>query len=69
MVKTDDRKRGVKKSLTALKMNPVKSKDVLIKPNFNTDDLTPGSTHNDTLAALVEEIWEMGAKSISLPKP
>jgi len=66
LVKTDNRKDGVKTSLRALKINPVKGKDVLIKPNFNTADRTPGSTHNDTLVALVEEIWEMGAKSISL---
>ena len=66
LLKTDDRKRGVKASLKALKINPIKGKDVLIKPNFNTADPTPGSTHNDTLVALVEEIWEMGAKSISL---
>jgi uncharacterized protein (DUF362 family) len=65
-LKTDDRKHGVKASLKALKINPVKGKDVLIKPNFNTADLAPGSTHNDTLVALVEEIWEMGAKSINL---
>jgi len=66
LLKTDDRKQGVKASLKALKINPVKGKDVLIKPNFNTADLSPGSTHNDTLVALVEELWEMGAKSISL---
>jgi uncharacterized protein (DUF362 family) len=66
LLKTDDRKHGVKASLKALKINPIKGKDVLIKPNFNTADITPGSTHNDTLVALVEEIWGMGAKSISL---
>jgi uncharacterized protein (DUF362 family) len=66
LVNTDDHNHGVKTSLRALKINPVKGKDVLIKPNFNTADFTPGSTHNDTLAALVEEMWEMGAKSISL---
>src|SRR4030042_514697 len=66
LMKTDDRRKGVKASLRALKINPVKGKNVLIKPNFNTADITPGSTHNDTLVALVEEIWEMGAKSISL---
>jgi uncharacterized protein (DUF362 family) len=66
MVKTDDRKYGVNESLKALKINPVKGKEVLIKPNFNTADITPGSTHNDTLVALVGKIWEMGAKSISL---
>jgi uncharacterized protein (DUF362 family) len=52
--------------LKVLNINPVKGKDVLIKPNFNTADIPPGSTHNDTLVALVEEIWAMGAKSINL---
>jgi uncharacterized protein (DUF362 family) len=66
LVETDDRKHGVKTSLTALNYNPVKGKDVLIKPNFNTADPTPGSTHNETLSALVEELWEMGARSVSL---
>jgi len=66
LVKTEDRKRGVRTSLRTLQINPVNGKDVLIKPNFNTADITPGSTHNDTLVALVEEIWEMGAKTICL---
>ena len=66
LVRTDDRENGVASSINALGINPVKNKDVLIKPNFNTADVTPGSTHNDTLVALVEEIWKMGAKTISL---
>jgi len=66
LVKTDNRKNGVKTSLKTLNVNPVQGKYVLIKPNFNTADITPGSTDNDTLVALVEEIWAMGAKSISL---
>jgi uncharacterized protein (DUF362 family) len=65
-MKTEDRKRGVSAVLRTLDNNPVRGKDVLIKPNFNTADPTPGSTHNDTLMALVEEIWAMGAKSIAL---
>ena len=66
VVKTADRKEGVNKALKALGSNPCKGKHVLIKPNFNTADVTPGSTHNDTLVALVEEIWAMGATSVSL---
>jgi uncharacterized protein (DUF362 family) len=66
LVKTEDRKKGVRTSLKTLNMNPVKGKSVLIKPNFNTADIAPGSTHNDTLKALIEEVWNMGAKSISL---
>ena len=66
LVSTQDRKNGVATSIQALGMNPVKNKKVLIKPNFNTADQTPGSTHNDTLVALVEEVWKMGAKTVSL---
>ena len=65
-VGTEDRKSGVSLSIKTLGINPVKNKDVLIKPNFNTADRTPGSTHNDTLVALAETVWEMGAKSIHL---
>ena len=65
-INTQDRKTGVASSIKTLNINPVKNKAVLIKPNFNTADATPGSTHNDTLVALVEEVWEMGAKSVSL---
>ena len=66
LAKTSDRREGVKAVIRGLGRNPVKGKVVLIKPNFNTADATPGSTHNDTLVALVEELWAMGAKSISL---
>ncbi|MEX1347404.1 MAG: DUF362 domain-containing protein [Desulfobacterales bacterium] len=65
-VNTEDRKSGVASSIQALNINPVKNKNVLIKPNFNTSDPTPGSTHHDTLVALVEEIWKMGAKTVRL---
>jgi uncharacterized protein (DUF362 family) len=66
LVRTENRASGVSESVKALNINPVKNKDVLIKPNFNTADLVPGSTHNDTLVSLVEEVWSMGAKSVSL---
>ncbi len=66
LVQTDDRGYGVKSSIAALEINPVKGKEVLLKPNFNTADPTPGSTHNETLMALVERLWEMGARSITL---
>ena len=49
IIQTIDRKEGVRESVKVLDFNPVKNKDVLIKPNFNTADPTPGSTHNDTL--------------------
>jgi uncharacterized protein (DUF362 family) len=66
VVHTASRRDGVAQSITALGINPVKNKHVLIKPNFNTADAVPGSTHNDTLVALVEALWQMGAAAITL---
>ncbi len=65
-VNTEDRKDGVLSSIKCLNINPAKNKHVLIKPNFNTADQVPGSTDNETLVSLVEAVWAMGAKSISL---
>jgi uncharacterized protein (DUF362 family) len=66
LMNTDDRANGVGPTVDALGMNPVKNKHVLLKPNFNTADPAPGSTHNDTLVALVKKIWDMGAAAITL---
>jgi uncharacterized protein (DUF362 family) len=41
-------------------------KRVVIKPNFNTSDDAPGSTHNDTLSQLVTELLERDARSVTL---
>lgn len=65
-LETKNRVEGAKNSMKALGINPVKNKDVLIKPNFNTADPVPGSTDNDTLKAIIEEVWEMGAKTVTL---
>jgi uncharacterized protein (DUF362 family) len=44
----------------------VKGKDVLLKPNFNTADPYPGSTHNDTLIDLITHLQDMGSKTITI---
>ncbi len=66
VVKTENRETGVRSAVQALDINPVNGKRVLIKPNFNTADPVPGSTDNTTLMALVDTLWEMGARSIAL---
>ncbi|RPI37701.1 MAG: DUF362 domain-containing protein [Nitrospiraceae bacterium] len=66
LVKTSDRQTGIKKAIELLGMNPVKGRDVLLKPNFNTADRYPGSTHNDTLINLILYLRHMGAKSITI---
>lgn len=66
LVRTSDRAEGVRRALALLGMPPVKGKTVLLKPNFNSADPAPGSTHNDVLRALVEAFWEGGARSITV---
>ena len=66
LLATENRTTGIGPCIDALGINPVTNKNVLIKPNFNTADPAPGSTHNDTLVSLVKKVWDMGAKSIKI---
>jgi uncharacterized protein (DUF362 family) len=66
LVKTEDRALGVQRALDLLGLNPVQGKQVFLKPNFNSADPAPGSTHPDTLRALVEKLRRMGAARITL---
>ncbi|GAB4417997.1 MAG: DUF362 domain-containing protein [Thermodesulfovibrionales bacterium] len=66
LIKTSDRASGIKSAIELLGINPVKGKNVLLKPNFNTADPFPGSTHNDTLTHLILHLKKMGAKSITI---
>ncbi len=66
LVRTEDRGEGVKKCMDLLNINPFRGKNVLVKPNFNTSDETPGSTHNDTLRAVLALAREKGAKGLAV---
>ncbi len=66
LVKTADRTAGTRKAIELLNINPVKGKAVVLKPNFNTADPAPGSTHYDTLHALISKLKEMGATKITI---
>lgn len=66
LVRTTDRKYGVKAALKLLDLSRVRNKKVVIKPNFNSADETPASTHNDTLSQLVTELHDLNARSVTL---
>jgi uncharacterized protein (DUF362 family) len=66
LVRTSDRKRGVTDVLKLMDLRNVAGKRVVLKPNFNSADETPASTHGDTLTQLVRELQERGARSITL---
>jgi len=64
IISTKDHIYGVNKSLELLGINPVKDKNVIFKPNFNTADPFPASSSMETVKQLIIKIKEMGAKSI-----
>lgn len=66
LIKTTDRAEGIQEALRILDFPTVKNKQVFIKPNFNTSDPTPGSTHNDTLTKLILELRNRGAGEITV---
>jgi len=66
LVKTQDRAQGVKEAIKLLSLASPKGKKVMIKPNFNTADPTPGSTHNDTLRTLILELKARGASNVTV---
>ena len=61
-----NRASGTRKVVRALGMPDLKGKNVLIKPNFNTADPPPGSTHIDTIRTVVELVREKGPGRITL---
>ena len=65
-VKTTDRATGVKRAIELLGMEKFRGKDLFIKPNFNSSDPTPGSTSEETLAALLRQLKAMGAGPLTL---
>jgi uncharacterized protein (DUF362 family) len=65
-VKTRDRASGVRRALEALELDWAPGKNLFLKPNFNSHHDSPGSTHNDTLAALVHHLQAMGADRITV---
>lgn len=66
LVKTEDRKKGVAEVMRLLEAPSPKGRKVLVKPNFNTADPAPGSTHNDTLRQFIAELQKRGASGITV---
>lgn len=65
-VKTNDRVKGISQAIDLLKLPNFRKKDLFIKPNFNSEDETPGSTHNDTLKTLINKLREMESGKLTI---
>ena len=65
-VKTRDRLTGVHRALELLGAGPFPGRHLFLKANLNSADPPPGSTHNDTLTALVRWLQAQGAERITV---
>lgn len=65
-VQTTDRAQGVRQAIALLGAPALAGKRVLLKPNFNSADPAPGSTHPDVLRTLVEMLWTDNARAITV---
>ena len=65
-VKTTDRAAGIQRALDLLNVKSFQGKDLLLKPNFNSADAAPGSTHEDTLVALIRQLKSRGAGPLTI---
>ena len=66
LVKTRDRAAGVARAIDLLSPNRFGGRDVFVKPNLNSADPAPGSTHPDTLAAMMRKLAALGAGPLTV---
>lgn len=59
-----DRTEATRSLLEAANLNDLHGRKVLVKPNLNTADESPGSTHLDTLMATLDALKAIGANHI-----
>jgi uncharacterized protein (DUF362 family) len=61
-----DRAQGVRRAVELFEAGPGRGDDVFLKPNFNSADPPPGSTHVEALAALIDQLRARGVGRIRL---
>ncbi|NIW43933.1 MAG: DUF362 domain-containing protein, partial [Gammaproteobacteria bacterium] len=65
-IKTNDRAQGVRLAMEMFDLSHINGKNVFLKPNFNSPDPSPGSTHPDVLRAIVRTLQLIGAGNITV---
>ena len=67
VIKAADRASGIAQALTMFGgLGFVKGREVVLKPNFNSQYEFPATTHDDTLRTVVAKLQEAGAGEITL---
>nr|MDO8081721.1 DUF362 domain-containing protein [Candidatus Freyarchaeota archaeon] len=66
LIKTSDRNLGIRSLLERFDLNNFNRKRVALKPNFNSADPFPASTHIDTLETIVNVLKESGVERLTV---
>jgi len=66
IIRSSNRTEGVRRAMALMAPTGISGKRVTLKPNFNSADGGPASTHDDTLKQIVYELKERDAKSVVL---
>lgn len=68
VVRTDDREQGIRSAVALLRDErpTFVNQNVILKPNFNSADPFPASTHNDALTALIRLLQDDAPASITV---
>ena len=66
VIRTEDQRDGVARALALIGPEGLRGRQVVVKPNFNSADPFPGSTHPDTLGSLVEWLGAAGARRVTV---
>ena len=65
VVRTDDRNSGLAALIAMVDLGFAAGKGVVLKPNFNSAEAFPASTHDDTIRCVVAGLKEAGAADIT----
>jgi uncharacterized protein (DUF362 family) len=66
LIKTSDRDVGIRSLLEQFNLNDYSGKRVALKPNFNSADPFPASTHIETLETIVNVLKESGVEHLTV---
>ncbi len=66
LIRSEDRVRGTRAAIEALRPAGLAGRTVFLKPNYNTGDPAPAATDTALLEALVGELRNAGAASITV---
>jgi uncharacterized protein (DUF362 family) len=66
LIRSEDRVRGTRTAIEALRPAGLQGRSVFLKPNYNTGDPAPAATDTALLEALVQEMRQAGAGAITV---